>query len=198
MNEFLRNLVRRLKPNDQKNEVQKNGPFVRLDLTCPKIRSSSAVKQIESFTAVGVCYTISLEEQTCSCPNFLKRKTFPKDNFSRWCKHLVAELDVSGAFENSNHWHKTIARSGQGGPLGAFTLTTSNSQTFSITAGENPDWINVFGNSLRKGERSVNASGPISQYGWNIPQKRWSYRQAPPGARQLRRSLVLIEGITHF
>ncbi|NKX47767.1 SWIM zinc finger family protein [Rhodobacteraceae bacterium R_SAG8] len=198
MKKLLKYLLEGLLKNLHDRVMPSNRSFSRLDLSCPEITTVSGQFNIPSQNSVGVFYHVSLENQTCSCPNFQNRRNHPKDSFPRWCKHLVTALYHAGAFSDCEVWHKAIAEAGHGGPLGAFFVETDSSQRFLLTAGRNPDWINVLGRTLRKGERSDQATGRIREFGWCISEQRWSYGQGPPGARQLRKLMEQIDKIEHF
>ncbi|WP_181497947.1 SWIM zinc finger family protein [Rhodovulum viride] len=194
----MRRLLGRPPRTHQTYEKRADDLFIPFDLACGDIRPVSGDFRIVSFAQPGVVYDISLSNQTCSCPDFVHRSDFPVNNLSRWCKHLMAALSDEGTFEKIGEWHKAIADARHGGPIGAFTVTTEKSQVFLLTAGRNPDWINVFGRTRRKGEQAHQASGPIREFGWCISQQRWSYGEAPPGARELRRLLLKINEIQYL
>jgi hypothetical protein len=44
----------------------------------------------------------------------------------------------------------------------------------------------------RSGERIKAASGPITRYGWNVEEDRWSYGEGPPGSRELTPLMKLV------
>ena len=198
MKKLLKYLFEGLLKNRHDPVMSSNRSFTRLDLGCPGISPVSGELHLPSLNDVGVFYDVSLENQTCSCPDFQKRSSYPRDSFPRWCKHLVAALNHAGAFADCGVWHKAIAEAEHSGPLGAFIVETDTTQRFLLTAGHNPDWINVLGRTLRKGERSDQATGRIREFGWCISEQRWSYGQGPPGARQLRKLMVQIDKIEYF
>jgi hypothetical protein len=144
----------------------------------------------------NVEYQVAISEQKCTCPDFAPgREVAPRNHLSRCCKHLLRELKNHGAFEASSKWIGAIAAAGHGGPSAAWIVHLEKSQSVAIVTGSNKEWINVFAHSVRSGEKIANASGPIKEFGWNVLQQRWSYGEAPPGARELRKLLVEIEAI---
>lgn len=143
-------------------------------------------RKVRSSGADGGVYLVSLTAQTCSCPDFFHRAGRPHNHFGRWCKHLVAELDRAGAFEPANKWHKAIAGERRGGPTHAFLVGLERAPEVLITRGGG-DWINVYGHSLRRGERIAEASGRITQSGWSVSEQRWARGDGPPGAGELRK-----------
>ena len=64
-----------------------------------------------------------------------------------------------------------------------------------LTVRHNLEWINVFAETKRVKKSASEVKGRIKGYGWHIPGKRWSYGEAPPGAREIRKILMQIEGI---
>lgn len=198
MKKLLRRLMGRQPTSRHMRETSTSDLFVRFELGCSEFGSVSGDRRAPSFSDPEVFYDVSLSHQTCSCPDFLHRRDFPANSFPRWCKHLISALSDAGAFEGIGEWQKAVAQAGNGGPIGAFTVTTEKSQVFLVTAGRNPDWINVYGRTRRKHEQAHQASGPIREFGWCISEQRWSYGEGPPGARELRRLMVQIEQIEYL
>ncbi|SDH70635.1 SWIM zinc finger family protein [Propionivibrio dicarboxylicus] len=146
--------------------------------------SSSGKKTVHSRTQ-DATYEIDLGEITCTCPDFATRSGFPKNHMSRLCKHLMASLDAAKAFSD-DPWKAAIAKNHQGGPVEALMISPSKSQPVLLTVSRNKDWVNVFARKKRRGETMATASGEIDQFGWSVAESRWSYGEAPPGARELR------------
>lgn len=149
--------------------------------------------EVRSSSPEGGSYLVSLAEQTCTCPDFSHRGGRPRNHFGRWCKHLVTELDRAGAFEYASEWHKAIAQERHGGPTMARLVDLKGAPSVLITPGGSDEWINVFAHSLRRGERVAQASGRITQSGWHIVERRWSYGDGPPGAGELRKLFGAID-----
>lgn len=150
-------------------------------------------REVQSSSSDGGTYRVSLSEQTCTCPDFLHRGGRPRNHFGRWCKHLITVLDREGAFEHANEWHKAIVQERHGGPETARLVDLKGAPPVLITRGDSDEWVNVFAHSLRRGERVAQASGPISQSGWNTAERRWSYGDGPPGAGELRKLFGAID-----
>lgn len=162
---------------------------------CPPPLADKTEFKVASQSSSGA-YLVSLATQTCTCADFLSARTAaPKNHMSRCCKHLLTKLLELGVFDGADKWIVAICKSGRGGPQAAWVVERESSPEVAISLSQSKEWINVYAHSLRKKERIANASGPIKEYGWSIPEQRWSYGDAPPGARELRKLLAEIEGI---
>lgn len=150
---------------------------------------------IPSFTSEGTGYELDLNSQTCSCPDFTKRRgpLVAPGMMGRFCKHLIHELSAREAFAASNKWIRAIADAGHGGPHNAWQVCLPTAQKMLVTTNYPLTWINVFAHTKRNGERVSEASGPIKQFGWKPREHRWSYGEAPPGARELRHLLMAFD-----
>ena len=164
-------------------------------LDCPELIKITGVKRVSSFSSAGVKYMVSFDDQTCTCPDFDQRGHCAVNNFSRWCKHLVNELNDARAFEKANLWQQAFANDGNGGPVAAYWLRPPKIEPIVLTVGHNLEWINAFVATKRVKKSASDDVGRIKCYGWHIPGKRWSYGEAPPGAREIRKVLMQIEGI---
>jgi hypothetical protein len=146
--------------------------------------------RVRSHSEDRTFYEIDLNKQSCTCPNFQKTRTgYPHGHMGRFCKHLMEELSSRKAFAGASEWHRAIADEGYGGPALAWLVDLEPARQILITADPSSDWINVFARAKRAHERSAEASGKIKRFGWYIPERRWSYGAAPPGARQIRARL---------
>lgn len=156
---------------------------------------SFRIAHCPSENSNGVNYSISLDDQSCTCPDFAKmrRRLQPRDHFSRWCKHLVRELHDRELIEFENSWQETIAALGYGGPFKAYQVFLTTAPNVVLTIKPDTEWINVLGRKRRAGEKIIEASGPVAEYGWSLKEKRWSYGQGPAGAGELRKTLLRIE-----
>lgn len=145
MKQLLQYLLRRLRRIASSNEGSPDGPFTNFNLECTKFRPVSGELQVTSFSLIGAIYRVSLDKQTCSCPDFVKRQDQALNCFPRWCKHLITSLDYAGGFKECSDWYRAIADAAHGGPLGALMVQVSSSQSYLVTAGQKSDWINVYG-----------------------------------------------------
>ena len=72
-------------------------------------------ENVRSSSELDVVYTVSGGRQTCTCPNFEKRKNFPMNDMRRWCKHLIEQMIDSRAFDGVSEIDKIVLSSGWGG-----------------------------------------------------------------------------------
>jgi hypothetical protein len=151
--------------------------------------------KVRSHSDPSVRYKISLAEQTCTCEDFDRRKASPKNHFSRWCKHLISALGKDGAFQKADEWQQALVAEGYGGPALAYTIKLNGAGPVLLTIYRGRDWLNIYARKQKRGERIANASGPITKYGWNVHQKRWSYGNGPPGSGELKKLLKVIESV---
>ncbi len=164
------------------------------DLTFSPPGNAKGWPDIEVQGSSGT-YLVSLVRQTCTCPDFGVRKSRPLNTMGRLCKHLMRELCARGCFSEATHWHQAIANAGHGGPRLAFLVRRKSAPPVLLALSDNKEWINVYANTRRKGETIANASGSIEEFGWSVVRKGWSYGEGPPGARELRGMLSVVEGI---
>lgn len=164
------------------NDKVPGAPF-DLSFTAPVLKSKKSVFEVRGSAQEP--YKVNMGEVTCTCPDFEHRRKRPANTFGHLCKHLVVVLNRNGAFENDK-WKKAIATDGHGGPVQAWMIERKDSPPALVTISSGNEWVNVYAPSVRKGERIANATGEIRRYGWSVQEKRWSYAESPPGARELR------------
>ena len=170
--------------------------MVSFSLQSDCLADKAASEPIKTIGSFGRKYTVSLADQTCSCPNFKEtRADCPRDHLSRWCKHILRVAVEVGAINDSIFWINAIAKADRGGPAAAFLICPPDGQEFLTTIGRSREWINVFVRTARPGERLPHLTGPVREFGWNIAAKSWSYGTAPRGARSIRKLLSQIEAI---
>jgi len=160
------------------------------------IKPASGVIEVKSSADRNVTYEVDLEQQTCTCKNFAKRRSHPKNHVARWCKHLLKSLNKAGAFSTLEGLQSEVVR---------FNYTQCD-QMYLIKHKELPEmiltlthdwlsegWININARKKRTGEKVSQASGDFQNYGWNLYQERWSYGEGPPGASLIRPLLKTVD-----
>ena len=149
-----------------------------LDLSIAKSISHSRVM---SESEMGVSYQIVLSEMSCTCPDFMStRKQFVKSDPRRACKHIVSKFIDNDLLSSQDELAALIFISPTRGELGTFQ--TSDGMIFSLSF-EKTKWVSVFTRKRRKGEKGIFFSGAYETYGYDRNEKRWSYGEAPSGAR---------------
>lgn len=147
----------------------------------------------KSSNELDVQYTLDVNNQTCTCPDWQeRRRSFDINIPFRLCKHLCAFYEETGTelppslkpFEGMIY-HFALEQ--RGIPLSdkimAIVLSDSDNSSPSMgliaTKSHNSDWINVHESSLR--------------YGYNPRERRWSYQNEPPHAKEVIKGLGLNE-----
>ena len=127
-------------------------------------------------------YVVDLIKQTCSCPDWERRRKLPLGDLSRACKHMAIML-----YENSEQYtwhdclvayleHVTFRNTGEK-PSSKWQLVEDNGKCLLVGYIKNDDWANVF----------AEGDSGFERFGYNISQKRWSYGDAPKGQRAVRK-----------
>lgn len=137
--------------------------------------------QVISESKVDEFYHISLSEMSCTCPDFiLTRKKFIKTDPRRACKHIVSAFVENDLLAHQSELATLILISPTRGELGTFQ--TSEGMIFSLCF-EKSKWVSVFTRKRRNGEKGILFTGGYETYGYDRIEKRWSYGDAPSGAR---------------
>lgn len=137
--------------------------------------------RIRSETNPDMFYDVSLCEMSCTCPDFnLTRKQFLKKDPRRACKHIVSKFIDNDLLHGQDELAALIFISPTRGELGTFR--TSDGMIFSLSF-EKTKWVSVFTRKRRKGEKGIFFTGGYETYGNDRIEKRWSYGEAPSGAR---------------
>jgi hypothetical protein len=132
---------------------------------------------VESRTGGGR-YTVNLYTYTCTCPDFLERRSSrPVGDLGRSCKHLrdaVLSLDVD-AF--GDELTRVIFKS----PHGPYDIIwfAPGPDDGMVAAGLSKDkpWMSLF---VRGGKGK-----PYTRFGYSLAEDRWSYNSAPPMASEI-------------
>jgi hypothetical protein len=89
----------------------------KLDLEMEIRGSLKKPIQTQSSSDSSVVYTVDLENQTCTCPEWRARSDQPKNHLERWCKHLMRELQTACSLPK-DEWIECLM-SYRGGPIRA-------------------------------------------------------------------------------
>lgn len=137
-----------------------------------------------------VRYSVDIGKQTCTCPNFEKRKSFQKDDMRRWCKHLVHMMHENLAFDDLLQEQKVPLLQRGTGAYQIFYYKHPMLPEMFLVPDEDGDWLSVLARQRRQGERVHEASGQYARFGWNYSGQRWSYGDGAPGASYIRKFLI--------
>ena len=130
-----------------------------------------------SMTEEGVWYVIDPEQATCTCPDWVKKRSGePLHLPSRVCKHLAKyyENRAKKTPEPLQPWRRVIRRFAEhnlGVPISnvAFAITEDGDHVMiDFYAYPKSGWINVHADYF--------------EYGYNPVEKRWSYKREPQHA----------------
>lgn len=171
--------------------------FKKLSTEVVSLTSLHFFENVRSSSELDVVYTVSGGRQTCTCPNFEKRKHFPMNDMRRWCKHLIAQMIDNRAFDGVSDIDKIVLSSGWGG--GAFFIYEYKHPELPVmffTVGESNEWLNILARQKRPGETVWQASGEYARFGWSCYGRRWSYGEGVPGASKIRLFLRHIEELS--
>ena len=126
-------------------------------------------------------YNVDLMRYTCTCPDWAGRRAkLAPGSIGRACKHIVRSLHAQDEFENFPPIIRAIIedaffRDGGTAPGDDYLHMDLNGNSIfvSYTGG---DWANVLAPD----------GNDYSRFGYNITEQRWSYGEAPKGARKIK------------
>jgi hypothetical protein len=139
---------------------------------------------VESRTG-GLLYTVNLHRYTCTCPDFvLRRSQKPRGDLGRTCKHLREAVLALDTDTFGDELTRVIFKSPHG-PYDVIWFAPGPAGDI-VALGLKADkpWMNLFVRS-GKGE-------PYTRYGYHPGERRWAYGSAPPGAHEI---LEMMSGI---
>lgn len=130
----------------------------------------------------GKQYIVNLFRNTCTCPDFVERKSnFPSHSFKRYCKHLKVYLKYYleinpdlmrnfGFFINDGKYPNDFYTKSQ---------FTYRNKSFEVHFGwrENSHWISVI----------TPINGTFTRFSYSIFEMRWSYGTAPLGSTRIEK-----------
>lgn len=159
-------------------------------LTIPE-RGSIPDQMVGSYRHENTTYNVSVSLMTCTCPDFIKhRQGFPIYDLRRTCKHLYGVLQDNQCLTNLSELGLAILeRPSKKKELTTVQLCSGNQ--VSICHGDN-EWVDVFTRKRRKGDSGGLYSGKYERFGYNKNERRWSYGEGPPGAREIKSILSQI------
>ena len=125
-------------------------------------------------------YHVDIEGLSCTCPDFWdKRRNFNKDEPRILCKHLIKAIVENNQIPNKFKSFTAEIMSSYERRAGFYyaelqVIRIKNKEVHIIYNKESP-WVNIqIGNN---------------RYGYNPIEKRWSYGDAPDGAREIKKHI---------
>jgi hypothetical protein len=161
--------------------TEESKPSLRVEkIVLPRLNYRGRVK---SFTSDD-SYELDLDRHTCTCPDWEKvRQNLPDCHAGRACKHIVSAI---GDKSKINSFHPPLRALLEG--LRASRRGTNPFDEYhgliipsglAVVAYSKRAWVNVYA-----------IEGDVyAQFGYNIPNRRWSYGMSPKGARLLRQAI---------
>lgn len=158
------------------------------ELNLPKDFSKNPY-QINSSSMENTVYEVDIENVSCPCADFKKRKRylFSKNDPRRLCRHLShiilnkLKIDQSElvtaiiAAKNNDFVKEFKFQSGI-----SFYICKSNAEK---------EWVNIIARKRKPGEKDGVYTGAYEIYGYNLIEKRWSYGDGPDGASEIKKYL---------
>ena len=160
------------------------------------IKPVQGLLKVKSQFDAGVIYDVDLEQQTCTCESYKKRRLHPKNHVARWCKHLLRALDKAGAFIPLEGLQSEVVKFSYTHCDNMYLIKHSDLPEMVLTLTDgyiSEGWVNINARKRRTGENIRQASGHFSNYGWNLYQNRWSYGEGPAGASLIRPLVQAVE-----
>ncbi len=142
---------------------------------------------VESRSGSGR-YTLNLFSYTCTCPDFLTRRSGrPVGDVGRSCKHLrdavlSLEDEVIG-----DELTRVIFKSPYGPYDRIWFAPGPDGEIVALGMTEGKPWWNIF---MRRGPGE-----PYDRYGFNPREMRWSFENPPPAVEEIKRMLTHLPGI---
>ena len=148
-----------------------------IEKVAPKFKKKGGQLLASSMTEENVWYVIDPEQATCTCPDWVKKRSGePLHLPSRVCTHLAKyyENRAKKTPEPLQPWRRVIRRFAEhnlGVPISnvAFAVTEDGDHVMiDFYAYPKSGWINVHADYF--------------EYGYNPVEKRWSYKREPQHA----------------
>jgi hypothetical protein len=126
-------------------------------------------------------YRISIDSISCTCPDFLdRRSSFGKNDPRRLCKHLIQVLLETGEIPvQLDNYNDEIQRCGdyrRGFSLDELIRADIAGMNIEISIPPDSTWVNIFLGGTR--------------YGYNHEEMRWSYGNVPEHAPEIEKWIM--------
>jgi len=148
----------------QETELYNNDIFLPelTDQSVARIKVRSSDDQTE--------YYVSLLDYTCTCPDFLGRRSeAPPRHVFRICKHILEALQP--VYDKLSPIIRCIIADGRGVRPGEFRFDRNNNPVY-IAKPNEQGWINLFAPKRA-------AAKTYYRFGYNVVKKYWAYGKKP-------------------
>ena len=134
-------------------------------------------------------YIVNLFEYSCTCPDYLKRRQyFYPGDVRRVCKHQFALMEERGLVDQLDELSRAVLKFGANRKT-LRRLENKAGVAFALSTDTWAEWVDVVTRKKRVGEKGGAYSGEYDVYGYNNSEKRWSYGEAPAGARAIKSAI---------
>jgi hypothetical protein len=147
---------------------------------------------------VGMFWYVNLETVSCTCEEFIShRQNHDVHEVGRLCKHLVRAYKNAGIWPEQEDIVRVLL---ENGPLYSVAWSYDNIYSEQLRSGAkvyfgtktDRAWVDVYTRKRKQGEKAGRFTGAYSKYGFNRTEKRWSYGDGPPAAKEIREFIDLI------
>lgn len=156
--------------------------------------AKTGLQSVKSRSTPGLRYQVDTAQVTCTCPDFVERRTtFATNDLRRLCKHLARAMSPLIDWGRSSEWGPVLL---QGTRAKTNFVTGTLSSGAAVLIGSSPDdpWIDVYSRKRKKGDRGGVYTGDYDCFGFNVERNGWSFGDGPPGAREIRSMLKELLG----
>ena len=147
--------------------------------------------EVSSYSDQGATYLVDLYRQTCTCPDFAKRRmSAPQGDLGRACKHLVDQVRSDPHLSAQlGEAERVVLGQGHGTKLTYYHARTEAGGDLWVGVDPEYEWADVFFRKYRKGDPLGGPTGDWERFGLNLVQWSWSYGEGPRGAREIKNIL---------
>ena len=176
-------LFSRQRPGEHKFDSVKPQPeptlspiFLTFDPTeCP------STLQVESETDPSLTYTVDLAARTCTCPDFIKRRShLGTEDIRRLCKHAVSALTNHSVLDKLPAIHRAILRDEYYPSFDILHAERIGEMDIAIGFKHDGSWLNIYAPLPSRAKKPREPR--YYRYGYNADEDRWAYGEKPQQA----------------
>lgn len=155
------------------------------DATVPWIPPIHAVVVEKSRSEPGQTYRVDLEKQSCTCDDWVgRRQGQPSGSPTRFCKHMLSALGRVSPNRDWPEWLGFLTDQACRIPPRSRVGVLRVPRGLALVAVSESEWCDVIAPD----------SDGHGRFGFNRSQERWSYGEAPDGARAIRKAIEELGG----